>query len=265
MALISVAVYDREGSGRTELTRRFLDNMIDTVEPIHRFFLIDNDSCLDTKRILHDFKRRYNGECTILENVENVGTAKAINQGWKCRKPGEACLKVDNDIIIHEENWIEKMEEVIKLDPSIGIVGLKRRDCVERPDHPNHDYKSTLMMLPHNPGQKWVIVERAKHVMGTCHLINPALIDTIGGYYQMNGLYGWDDFLYCVRAHLAGFKSVFLPQIDLDHLYEVDVSGASDEYAIWKQEYASKFLQSGEFVNTVREYESGERSLMTEL
>src|SRR6185436_9626949 len=113
-------------------------------------------------------------------NEQNVGTAKAINQAWKLREPGENCLKVDNDIEIFHQDWIEEMEEVFRRDESIGLVGLKRKDCEERPDHPEFSLKSTLMMLPHKPGERWIVVERAKHVMGTCHVVSSKLIDRIG-------------------------------------------------------------------------------------
>jgi GT2 family glycosyltransferase len=263
MSLISVAIYDRECSGRTEVTGRFLENMRDTVDwTRHRIFLIDNNSCQQTKEVIAWFLKYEGIDCTVITNTENVGTAKAINQGWAYRRPGEFCLKVDNDIEIHQQGWIEEMEDVIKRDPSIGVVGLKRKDCEERADHPEHNLRSTLMQLPHKPGQNWIIVERAHHVMGTCHLVNPALIDKIGGYFQV-GVYGWDDCLYCLRAHLAEFKTVFLPHIDLDHLYEVDLVGASTDYALWKQKHAGDNIE--DYVKVVREYESGQRPLKVEL
>ena len=111
---------------------------------------------------------------------------------------------MDNDVVIHQAGWVEKLEACIERDPQIGIIGLKRKDCIESPDRTDF-YKSELMMLPHIPGEEWLIVEKVNHVMGTCQMYNSKLIDRIGGLYQMDGLYGFDDSLAAVRCKLAGF------------------------------------------------------------
>ena len=102
----------------------------------------------------------------VIVNGSNIGTAKAINKVWRLAEELEPCIKMDDDVVIHYAGWIDEMEEVLRRDPSIGIVGLKRKDCIENVNHPDPYYRSTLMQLPHEPGERWVIVEEAAHVMG---------------------------------------------------------------------------------------------------
>ena len=233
MALIAMAVHDTEENGRTELTRRTLESIADTVNFLkHRLILVDNNSCSKTKELFS-----YSIIPTQIISVnENVGTARAINKAWALRQPGEHCIKMDNDVVINNLGWIEEMEGAIKADPLIGQIGLKRKDCWEFPEHKEADFKSTLHMLPHIPGEPWQVVEKVKHVIGTCVMHSSALLDKVGYLYQP-GLYGYDDVIMSHRTHLAGFYSCFLPHINIDH-----IDPGQTEYQGWKERHAGLSL-----------------------
>jgi len=182
----------------------------------------------------------------------NYGTAYAINRAWRHRRPGEHSVKIDNDVVIHQPGWVDWMEDVFTRDPSIGICGLKRKDLAESP-YAEGDMRSALAMLPHEKGQRWLIVEVVQSVIGTCQAYSSALLDKIGYLYQP-GIYGFDDALASVRARLAGFERVFLHGFELDH---IDPGG--DAYCVLKMQMASD--QWGEFNSLVVQYEAGVRDL----
>jgi GT2 family glycosyltransferase len=163
---------------------------------------------------------------------------------------------MDDDVIIHQHGWADEMEEAIRREPQIGIVGLKRKDLQERPDHEERQFQSVLMMLPHAPGERWVVVERVKHLMGTCQMYNSALLDKIGYLYQPS-LYGYDDTLASYRSQLAGFINVFLPHIPIDH---IDPGGTP--YQHWKEKDAGENAQL--VSDIVDEYIAGTRSIYYE-
>ena len=245
-----MAVYDTTQNKRTEYTRRTLWSLLDTVDlKTHRLFVIDNASCQETKDILKEYKSKKPCPFTLITNKENIGTAEAINLAWKHRQPGEHCIKIDNDVYIHEEGWVNLMEEVIRRDSTIGQVGLKRKDCWEKPDHENPFYRSELLMLPHQPGEKWILAEKVNHVMGTCVMHSSALLDKVGYLYQP-GIYGFDDSFMSLRANLAGFKCVFIPNIEIEH---IDIGGTP--YQSWKEKHAGGFWV--EYHKIVEGYKSG--------
>jgi hypothetical protein len=66
-------------------------------------------------------------------------------------------------------------------------------------------------------------------------MYSSACLDKIGYLYQMGGLYGFDDALASIRAQVAGFKTVHLPRIEIEHL---DPGG--DSYCDWKLRYSSQ-------------------------
>lgn len=235
MALIAMAVYDTAENQRSKFTKQTLECLVETVNIVdHPIVIVDNASCEETKELLRRYSAAHN--ITVITNETNVGTANAINQAWKYRKSGQHLIKMDNDVDINYIDWVEEMEEAINRDPSIGIIGLKRKDLMENP-YRNDMFKSDLRMLPQERGQRWIIVEEVQHVMGTCQMYNYRLIDKIGGMYQMGGIYGFDDTMAAVRAKVAGFKSCFLPHIEIEHIDPGD-----NPYQKQKEEYAMKMM-----------------------
>lgn len=247
MSLIAMAVHDTDENGKSEYTRKTLESLVESVElRRHRLIIIDNGSCGKTKDLLFSYYNHYGA--AIITLPENIGTARAINLAWKQRRPGEHVIKIDNDIIIHRNGWVEEMEAAIAREPLIGQIGLKRNDCIETPWRTD-TFKSELMMLPHEPGQRWITVEKSNHVMGSCVMHSAALIDKIG-YLWQPGLYGWDDVLMSHRANAAGFITCFLNHIPIDH---IDPGGTI--YQDWKQQHAGKDM--AEINRLIKGYKDG--------
>jgi GT2 family glycosyltransferase len=251
MALIAMAVYDTDENERTQYTLRTLASLMYTVNlERHRIIVVDNASCEATKKALEHYHAEQG--ISVITSPTNLGTAEAINLAWRLRRPGEHAVKMDNDVEFHRDDWADELEDAIARDPGIGICGLKRKDCIERPDRDDW-YKSELYLLPHEPGQRWIIGERVNHVMGTCQMYNSALLDKIGFLFQPR-LYGYDDALAAVRCKVAGFTSVFLPHIEIDHIDPGD-----KPYQKWKESEANKDFAAYERI--VRQYKTGERSI----
>jgi len=246
--MIAMAVYDTVENDRTKFTRQTIDKLFDQLIKVDnvRIVVVDNASCQLTKDTLHYYMLQWmikNGadnkiKFQVITNETNVGTAEAINQAWRLREPGEYLIKMDNDCVVNSANcWWDEMVEVLQRDPSIGMVGLKRKDCEEKPTAKNEWYKSMLYMLPQEKGQKWIVVEQVQHVMGTCHMFSPEIIDKIGGLWQMGGVYGFDDVFASLRASLAGFKTVFLPHIEIEH-----IDDGANPYQQEKEAYAKSMF-----------------------
>lgn len=248
-----MAVYDTEENKRTKYTLATLQSLFKTVDfKKHRMIIVDNNSCKETKDLLTPALLNMFG-IKLITLVKNVGTAEGINMAWRERKPGENVIKMDNDVVIHNSDWVDDMEKAIAREPKIGIIGLKRKDCMESPDSLHPFYQSKLKMLPHKPGESWIAVEEVKHVMGTCQMYSDSLVNKIGFLYQPR-LYGFDDSLAAVRSNLAGFVNVFLPHIEIDH-----VDPGDTPYQKWKEREAS--IDMPVFNQLVNEYKTGRKSI----
>jgi GT2 family glycosyltransferase len=236
-AMIAMAVYDTEENQRTKYTKQTIDSLLETVDfKKHKLYLVNNNSCEETRKILDSYcwvNTLLN--IYVIDNLENLGTAKAINQAWALKEPGEVLIKMDNDVVINNYGWVEDMETAMRLG-GYGIVGLKRKDLMQHPNAKDN-WKTQLKMLPHEKGEPWVLVEESEDIMGTVQMFNPTLINKMGGLMQA-GVYGFDDTLACIRAKLLGYKLAFLPHIDIDH---IDVGG--DAYTEWKRKYAGEKMK----------------------
>lgn len=247
MALIAIATYDTPDNGRTPMTEQTLASLRQTVDfGRHRLVISDNGSHKPT----HDL---FNEHADIIEDViyngRNLGTANAINLAWRRRRAGETAIKMDNDVVIHQPGWVDWVEDAFQRDPTIGICGLKRKDLAESPWSEAPWYRSRIRMLPHEPGQRWIVVEEVAHVMGTCQGYSPLLLQKMG-YLAQPTVYGFDDSLAAVRAHVLNFKCVFLHGFEIDH---IDPGGT--DYTQWKHACAGADMQ--EFNRLKEGYMSG--------
>ena len=254
-SLVTMAVYDTEENERSPMTRITLETLRDTVDfGKHTLMISDNGSCEETHALYKEFENIIGW---ISFNGENIGTAKALNLLWRLRQPYQRCVvKIDNDVRIHRPGWLDVMESVFDKDRDIGICGLKRRDLAEWPIQTTSQgmqfYLSKLRPLPHKMGEPWLIVEECNHIMGTCQAYSRECLNKLGFLYQP-GPYGFDDSLASLRAHIAGFKTVFLHGIE-DWLEHVDPGGT--DFIEWKKQEAGRRM--AQYNEARAKYQSGE-------
>lgn len=212
-----MCIHDTETNDRTKYTKECLKSLVRTVDiSKHRVVLIDNNSCLETKKILNEYKGWNN--ITIITLSENIGTARGINIGLRMRVDGEVTCKMDNDVVVHENGWADKMEKVFKKRPEIGVLGLRRDDVYGEliPD------RGLLMNAD---------------IMGTCTAYNPLMLDKVGFLSQISPFYGGDDVLISVRSLSSGFKNAFLDGVKITHLDD-----GKNPYCEWKRREAGVYL-----------------------
>lgn len=245
-----MACHDTEANGRTKYTIKTIQGLLDTVDfDKHHLFISDNGSCAETIEHFVSFQStlELNGydpsHFTILLNGENLGTAGAINLGLRERKGGQHAAKIDNDCFIKTKGWADEMEELFALDPTLGIIGLKRVDVWQHPNHEKPEYRTVMECIGKYD------VEICPDIIGTCTGFNSALVDKIN-YMNQPTVYGGDDVLYSCRSLVAGFRNCFLPHVDIEHL---DKGG--DAYCEWKKREAGMYL--GEISGMCELYRSG--------
>lgn len=252
--LLTMAVFDTPENKRSWMTNETLQSLEERVDwNKHRLMISDNGS----HEYTHNLYQAYTHiiDLTVF-NGENIGTANALNKLWRLREPGEAVCKIDNDVVIHRDDWPDLIEMVFDKAPDIGICGLKRRDLQEWPTpKPTWQrgmedyYMSKLRALPHKTNEPWLIVEEVNHVMGTCQAYRPELLDKIGYLYQP-GVYGFDDSLAATRCRVAGFKNTFLHGVEIDH---IDPGGTA--FIEWKKKEAGRTMEA--FYKARDDYQKG--------
>lgn len=248
--LIAIPVWDTVENKRTQLTKLVVEQLLKTISAHDRVIVSDNGSCEETIEFIENLN---DDRLTLLRNGRNLGIADGANAAWEMARDDEIVCKMDNDCFILTPGWTSIVSFVLSKSPDIGILGMKRKDLLEHPQA-QEPYRSKLSFCNHEPGERWIVVEDASHIMGTCYCFNPALRKKFGFLNQPKTIYGFDDSLASVRARVLGFRTCFLPQIEIDHL---DVSGTkkTDEYTKWKNNEALGGME--EYNNMVNGYISG--------
>lgn len=249
--LIGMAIFSTEENKKDDCLRQTLASLDRTVDfSKHKLMLSVNASTQETKEILHYHRDIIS---KVFWNDTNLGTAEAINLAWRDREEGQHCIKMDDDVVIDDSGWLDQMVECLERDPNIGILGLKRRDCWENTGHQDPYYRSELIQLPQKPGERWLVVEKCMHIIGTCQLYNSAFLDQMGYLFQPS-LYGYDDVLASWRAFKAGYKACFLPHISIHH-----IDPGNTPYQDWKHRHSGEVTM--EVIRIKDQYLSGERSI----
>jgi GT2 family glycosyltransferase len=249
----------------TETNNR-LDYAIDTLTSLlwnvdfskHQLFISDNGSCKEMLDFYDWFKNEFElfnakENLTISLNGKNLGTAEAVNLGIRERKPNQYVIKIDSDVTINTENWVDEMEECFERYPNLGILGLKRTELIQHPEHENPAYRTQLKFLPHERGDSWVVIEICKDIIGTCTMFSPKLLDKVGYMFQPSH-YGFDDNLMSLRSELAGFENAFLPTIPIVHLDD-----GEGEHVKEKQKHAGEII--AKFSEIAEDYKKGVRDI----
>jgi len=233
MSLIVMAVYSTEENQKDQYLSRTLESLEKTVDfSKHRLILSVNSYTAVTQLIFRNYRDIISD---IIWNDKNLGTAEAINKGWRKRKLDENAIKMDDDVVIHEKGWADLMDDICNNNRFIGQVGLKRPDLIENPNHPDSFYRSQMIEYFLSDGK--IILEKCHHIMGTCVMHSDNLLNEIG-YMWQPALYGFDDSLMSLRSELAGYNNCFIPNIKIEH-----IDKGQTPFQTWKHGEADIYLK----------------------
>jgi GT2 family glycosyltransferase len=167
----------------------------------------------------------YPGVC-LLRNRENVGFARAVNQGLD-RATSPVVLLLNSDAIL-EERTVAKLVEVLEARPEIGAVG----PWVVSPDGaPQHHCASREHSLPRQllwhfrltPGRPYLAEEigphgtrRTERLSGAALAVRRDVIDRVGVLDERFFLY-FEDADWVLRIRRAGFLAGCVTEARVTH------------------------------------------------
>ncbi|MBI4723070.1 MAG: glycosyltransferase family 2 protein [Candidatus Stahlbacteria bacterium] len=197
-----------------------------TKEIEFEIIVIDNNS---PDRSVEMIKSKY-PQVYLIENKENVGFAKASNQGIKVGK-GDYFLLLNPDTIVHEES-IDKMLNFILKRPDIGILGPKVLNpdqtiqlvCSGRvPTLSKVFLWQTFFKIDKNldGSNPWYFTPftttEIDWVSGVCMMIRKEVFKQIG-LMDENIFAYFEDVDFCYRARLKGWKVYYFNEAKITHL-----------------------------------------------
>lgn len=213
-------------------------------------FVIDNastESILELQQVYPDY--------TFIFNKLNLGFAAANNEGIK-KARGEYILLLNPDTIVNG-NSFQPMIDYLAEHKDVGIVGCKiynDKGEIERSTHSfptlakefihaneylkkflNYDslFGNYLKKIPgiksFNSYWEYDQVKEVDHVTGACMMVKREAIEKAGLLDEAFFLYN-EEVEWSYRIKTVGFKSVYLPDSDIIHLF-----GYSTKQRVQKQ------------------------------
>ncbi len=211
-ASIIVATYNQ-----LDYTKTFYDSVIKNTNQSYEIIFVDNSSTDGTKEYLESVLKEKDN-VKVIFNDENLGFPKAINQVMPLAQ-GKCIVVANNDIVV-TKGWLERLTAVADSDNSIGIVGPVSNLVSGLQKDNEAKYKSIEEMFDYadkvalkNTGQTL----NFPRVAFLCTLIKKEVIDKIGGLDERFSPGNYEDDDFCLRAQLAGYKTVIAKDVFIHH------------------------------------------------
>ncbi len=203
---------------RVDLTTQCFTSLAETTHG-HSFELIvvDNASSDGTA----DFLTQLNGDVQVIRNRENLGFAKACNQGARAAR-GRHLLFLNNDTV-PLAGWLEPLVEELDTHPDVHVVGAKLLYEDGSIQHAGVAF-SRIAFGPYHiyrgaPGDSWVVNQRREYqcVTAACMVIRRETFEAIGGFDE-GYVNGFEDVDLCLKVRERGGRIVYQPRSSLYHL-----------------------------------------------
>jgi GT2 family glycosyltransferase/glycosyltransferase involved in cell wall biosynthesis len=206
--------------GRVELTRQCVTELLaHTCSPAVELIVVDNASPDATAEYLASL----DGRVRVIANAENLGFARACNQGARAAR-GEHLLFLNNDTI-PRPGWLEPLLRELDGDPRVAIAGARllypdgkvqhAGIAFSRPDGvPYHVYRGASRQHPATLRRR-----ELRAVTGACLLVRRSAFEAAGGFDE-GYRNGFEDVDLCLRVREAGGRVIYQPRSELIHLEE---------------------------------------------
>lgn len=179
---------------RLEFTRRAIEALVRNTRFPHVLTVVDNGSSDGTPAYLRELKR-----LGVIRNLVlldgNVGVAKGANLAWSLEPAADYYLKLDNDIVIEKQGWLEKVVAVCDAIPEVGAAAY------------NFEPKSYPLSVANGHG---IRIKEYGNLGGACILIPRRTERLLGCWCEDYGLYSEEDADYGFRVRRAGLLNVYL-------------------------------------------------------
>lgn len=229
-----------------DYTKEFISSVQQHSTLDYELLVIDNNSSDGTASYLTSIEKKYEN-IRVIMNKENIGFPAAINQGiLECN--GKYIVIVNNDIVV-TKRWLERLIEVAESDSRIGLVGPISNEVSGLQMDENAKYKTiddmhkyAVLVSEKNKGE----VLHFPRIAFLCTLIKKEVIEKIGGLDERFTPGNYEDDDFCLRAQLAGFKTVIAKDVFIHHFGSKSFKADGEKkYAerleINKQKFVSKW------------------------
>ncbi|HDP70607.1 MAG TPA: glycosyltransferase [Actinobacteria bacterium] len=204
---------------KLKYTKQCLEALIEnTPDELYEVIVVDNASTDGTKEFLACLE----GDVKIITNEENLGFAKACNQGAKAAS-GKYLVFLNNDTKV-TPNWLDEMVKCVQEDEKRAVVGAKllypddtiQHAGVAVTDSPHPIFPHHIHHKKPSDAPEVNVMKEYQAVTGACMLVQRNLFEKLGGFDE-KFLNGYEDVDFCFRVREAGYRVFYCPTSVIYH------------------------------------------------
>lgn len=215
LPLVSVIIVNWNGG---EIFKKCLQSLSKIYYSNWELIVVDNGSQDGSDKFVSNLKSKI--KCQLIYNKNNVGFAKANNQGFK-KSNGKYVLLLNNDTKV-TPNFLGILVTKMEKDILLGVVQPKI--CLM--DKPGYLDNAGSFFTKIGFLQHWGYMERDQaefnqereifSAKGACMLIRKVLIEKIG-LFDNDFISYFEESDFCWRVWLVGYRVLFYPQAKIFH------------------------------------------------
>jgi GT2 family glycosyltransferase/radical SAM superfamily enzyme YgiQ (UPF0313 family)/thioredoxin-like negative regulator of GroEL len=213
VASIIVPVFNK-----VELTQQCLVKLAEVTQDLdYEVIVVDNHSTDGTA----EFLSRLGGDVQVIRNQENLGFAKACNQGARAAR-GRSLVFLNNDTI-PLKGWLTALVQEVERHPDVAVVGSKLLYEDGTIQHAGVAFSRTTFSPYHIyrglPADSPAVSRRRELqcVTAACMLVRRDVFASVGGFDE-GYRNGFEDVDLCLQIHERGWRIVYQPESVLYHL-----------------------------------------------
>jgi GT2 family glycosyltransferase/SAM-dependent methyltransferase len=222
---------------RLDLTRECLMALSQIQDqPEYEVIVVDNGSTDGTQ----EFLQTLGGDVQVIVNSENLGFAKACNQGAQASQ-GKYLVFLNNDTV-PKDGWLRALVHEVESDEQVGIVGSKLLYADGTIQHAGVVF-ARGHLNPYHLYQRFSADHPAVNhrrepqvVTAACLLIRRGLFDEVGGFDE-GFRNGFEDVDLCLKSRQRGYRVIYQPRSVLYHLESQTPGRKAYDSENWRRLY----------------------------
>ena len=215
-------------------TRHCLTSVLDHSPPDTEIIVVDNGSDPDTIAVLEHIAGQPNAgdRFHLIRNATNLGCSTARNQGLDIAT-GQTVTFLDNDTIITDPDWLDRLADDLNTWPEAGAVGPKLVYPTEpkRIQFAGGGVSRTGRIQFQGRGHLADDPDfnrscEVQFYITACMMIRRSLYNELGGFDEVFNPVQFEDIDLCYRMREHGYKVVYVPTVEVTHAESVTTAGS---------------------------------------
>jgi len=217
-----------------QYTRACLLSVLQTSPLDLQIVVVNNGSSDDTPQMLAEIADKAAGkgvDMKVIDFERNLGCCTARNIAV-AEAGGEHIIFIDNDTVMPDPGWIEKLQRVLATEPRAAIVGPKL--CY--PVAPHHiqcegvgiSRSGRMPFRGRGTAQDnhcFSECEEVQSLISACWIFRRSLYDEIGGLDESYNPIQFEDFDFCYRARSKRHRVIYTPDPVVYHWESITSTG----------------------------------------